>query len=147
MARTSEPTEFRYSAKLLFQWRVDVDGDSGVMRLCEERLVLIHAPDARKALALAKRKGKSAAFKCRNDFGDPLFFEFVGVLDLLQLGAECDEDEVWYDIVRRKLPMERAADILPHESELCAIRNERRWPTVWPSKRPRVRPPRPRSAG
>jgi len=26
--------------------------------------------------------------------------EFVGVLDLLDLGPECGPDEVWYDIVR-----------------------------------------------
>ncbi|MGO4774396.1 hypothetical protein AB4084_02530, partial [Lysobacter sp. 2RAB21] len=57
-----------------------------------------------------------------NSDGNPVFFEFVGVMDLLGLGVECDDDEVWYDIVVRKQPMERAAQLLPDESELSAIR-------------------------
>lgn len=116
----------RFAAKLLFQFRVVVDGESGVMRLCEERIVLIRAPTARKALAAAKRRGKRAQHHYTNDSGNAVFFEFVGLMDLLHLGVECDEDEVWYTITQRKLPMERAATILPAESELCAVRNSRR---------------------
>ena len=93
------------------------------MRICEERIVLINAPNARKALSLAKRRGKDAQHKYKNDVGSTVNFEFVGVMDLLHLGVECDQDEVWYNITQRKLPMERAAEILPQENELNAIRN------------------------
>ena len=116
--------ELRYAAKLLFQFRVtDHTGLSNVMRTCEERIVLINAPSARKALSLAKRRGNGAQYKYKNDVGSTVNFEFVGVMDLLHLGVECDQDEVWYNITQRKLPMERAAEILPQESELNAIRN------------------------
>jgi hypothetical protein len=52
-------------------------------------------------------------------------FEFVGVLDLLELGVECDADEVWYDIVERVRPMERRHAILPKENDLSALRRAR----------------------
>ena len=116
--------ELRYAAKLLFQFRVtDKDGQSGVMRTCEERIVLVLAPSARKALALAKHRGKLAQHHYKNGAGSDVHFEFVGVMNLLHLGVECGDDEVWYDITQRKLPMERAAVILPLESDLNAIRN------------------------
>lgn len=94
-----------------------------MMRLCEERIVVLRAETARKALAMAKRRGKRAEFRRRNDAGGMVHFEFVGIMDLLHLGIECEDDEVWYDITQRKLPMERAAEILPPEHELDAIRH------------------------
>jgi len=111
----------RYSAKLLFQYRVVVDGKNNVMRTCEERMLVLRATSARGALALAKRRGKAAQFKQRNPAGNPVHFEFVGVLDLLRLGPECEEDEVWYDIKSIKRPMERAKRLIPPEQKLNAI--------------------------
>ena len=123
MPNTSSAENKKFAAKLLFQFRVVVDGDPGVMRTCEERIVVFHASSAQKALAAAKRRGKAAQHSYKNDAGDTVYFEFVGIQDLLHLGLECEEDEVWYNITQRKLPMERAASILPSESELSAIRN------------------------
>lgn len=124
MTASTPTTNERYAAKLLFQFRVTVDGDDGVMRTCEERIVVLHATHARDALARVKRYGRKEQHAYRNSDGNPVRFEFVGVLDLLHLGPECEENEVWYDIVTRKQPMERAAVIIPDESSLCAIRNE-----------------------
>lgn len=55
-----EPTlpPLRYSAKLLFQFRVMIGADPGIMRTCEERVVVFHATGPRKALAEAKRRGR-----------------------------------------------------------------------------------------
>ena len=122
MPKRANAEKLRFSAKLLFQFRVVDDGKSNVMRLCEERIIVIQAPTARSALALAKRRGKSAMHRYKNDAGSMVHFEFVGIMDLLHLGIECGEDEVWYDIVQRKLPMERAGSILPPEDKLDAIR-------------------------
>jgi Domain of unknown function (DUF4288) len=113
----------RFVAKLLFQLRVVNDGRSNTMRTCEERMVLFQARNAREALKLAKKRGKAAQHRYSNSVGGVVHFEFVGIMDLLCLGMECDEDEVWYGIVSRKLPMERAAEILPQESALTAIMN------------------------
>ena len=52
----------RYSALLLFQFRVMVDGDPGRRRVCEERILHFRARSAKKALATAKRRGKAAKF-------------------------------------------------------------------------------------
>lgn len=122
MTKPTGVQNLRFSAKLLFQFRVVDGGKSNVMRLCEERIILIHAPTARKALTLAKRRGKSATHRYKNDAGSMVHFEFVGLMDLLHLGVECDDDEVWYDITRRKLPMERAESILPPDGKFNAIR-------------------------
>ena len=111
--------ELRFSAKLLFQFRV---GSSSVMRLCEERIILLTAQSGRGALALAKKRGNAAQHSYKNGEGATVRFEFIGVLDLLHLGVECEADEVWYNITQRKLPKERASQILPPESSLNAIR-------------------------
>src|SRR5437867_3345805 len=47
--------------------------------------------------------------------------EFVGVLDLLDLGPECGPDEVWYDIVQILRPVERRAQLVPRPSQLTAL--------------------------
>jgi Domain of unknown function (DUF4288) len=122
MPKTSAAESSRFAAKLLFQFRVHSGNKRSVMRLCEERIILIHAPTAKKALAAAKRRGKSAQHSYTNDAGGKVYFEFVGLMDLLHLGVECEDDEVWYNITQRKLPMERAGSILPPESQLSAIR-------------------------
>lgn len=123
MKGTATTPPLRFAAKLLFQFRVVADGESNVMRTCEERIVVLHASTARAALALAKKRGKGAQHRYKNDAGSLVHFEFVGLMDLLHLGQECDEDEVWYGITRRKLPLERSAKILPKERELNALRH------------------------
>jgi hypothetical protein len=51
--------------------------------------------------------------------------EFVGVLDLIELDPECEEDEVWYEIKTSLRPMERRAKLLPADKDLAAIRCSR----------------------
>ena len=92
------------------------------MRLCEERIILLSANSGRAALKKAKERGKAAQHSYKNDDGTAVHFEFVGILDLLHLGVECEPDEVWYCITQRKLPKERASEILPPEESLNAIR-------------------------
>jgi len=115
----------RYAARLLFQFRVVVNGNPGVRRLCEDRIVVLRALGARSALAKARARGKAAEYRHRTPSGDPLFFEFVGVTDLLELGVECEPDEVWYDIVHKVRPMERRRQLIPAPERLTAIAAER----------------------
>jgi hypothetical protein len=114
----------RYAAKLLFQFRVVVGGENGKHRICEELILAIQASSAKQALSQAKKRGKESEYDYKNDDGNPVHFEFVGVMDLLHLGTECQADEVWYDIVERVLPKERRWRFIPPESELHAFRNE-----------------------
>jgi hypothetical protein len=98
-------------------------GSRGIRRLCEERIVTFSATDGRAALHEAKRRGHAAQHHYKNSDGNPIYFEFVGVMELLRLNPACDADEVWYDITERVRPMERRASIIRPENQLSAIRN------------------------
>lgn len=129
----------RYSAKLFFQYRSDLgDGQSNTMRLCEERLIVLSARNAESALRKAKSHGRRAEFEGTAEAGNAVYFEFVGVTDLLKIGIECEPDEVWYHLSTRKLPMERREELVPPEAKLNAIfweRKKRRGDSInWPKR-------------
>jgi hypothetical protein len=119
----------QYAAKLLFQYRVVTNGSSNRRRQCEERIVVFGARSAKAAVAKAKSVGARAQHKYKNDSGGLVNFEFVGILDLMSLGPECDKGEVWYEIRERLEPKERAKQILPAERDLNALKWERRLTT------------------
>ena len=116
----------QYAAKLLFQFRVVTSGSSNRRRLCEERIVLLRARNASAAVAKAKSIGARAQHKYKNDSGGLVNFEFVGILDLMTLGSECEKGEVWYELGERLEPKERAKQILPAAKDLNAVQWERR---------------------
>ena len=113
----------RYSAKLIFQYRVMVKGNPGKRRLCEDRIVLIDAGDAESAYEEAIIKGKKAEHDYLNSEENRVYFEFIGISDLLHLGAECESDEVWYDIRERLLPKENKKKIIPTKRQLLKSRS------------------------
>jgi hypothetical protein len=121
MTKTSTDKK-RYAAKLLFQFRVGV---SDKMRICEERIILLQTCSAKEALRQAKQRGRQSQSQYRNDEGERVRFEFVGVMDLLHLGIECEEDEAWFDIRSRLMPMEKKEKLIPKEADLNAIFWER----------------------
>ena len=47
-------------------------------------------------------------------------FEFIGVMELLHLGVECDSDEVWWEMSRDLLPSERRGRYFPPDAQLLA---------------------------
>jgi hypothetical protein len=108
----------RFSAKLLFQYRVDLGRASGKRRTCEERIVVFSAASPAKAVAAAKKQGKASEFSYRNDENNPVHIEFVGVLDILPHGPEMEEGVVWYDIRDRLLPKERRGTLVLTDKEL-----------------------------
>jgi hypothetical protein len=107
-----------FSAKLLFQYRVDLGRASGKRRTCEERIVVFSASSPTSAVRVAKQRGQGAEFSYRNDQGVPVRVEFVGVLDILRHGPEMEEGTVWYDIKERLLPRERRNALVPADREL-----------------------------
>lgn len=111
----------RFAAKLLFQFRVVARGASNKRRICEERIVHFESSTARAALADAKRYGRGEQHSYKNNNGGNVFFEFVGVQDLLEIGPECGPNEVWYDIIELLKPMERRRKLVPPDSKLDAV--------------------------
>jgi uncharacterized protein DUF4288 len=122
MAR--RPELERYGAKLLFEFLITVGGKPMARRVCEERIIVVHAASAAAALRAATRKGRASQFRFRNTDGNPVHFRLVGIMDLLHLGVECGDDEVWYDITERVRPSERRSTILPRREDLSAFRTE-----------------------
>jgi hypothetical protein len=114
----------RYAAKLLFQFRVEVDGQSGKRRTCEEHIVIVEARPAASALTKSKRTGHVAEHDYLNSDGNTLFFAFVGVMEFLAFGTESNSDEVWYDIREQDLAMERRNVLISVDAELDAIYNK-----------------------
>lgn len=116
--------ELRFAAKLLFQFRHEDDAPGG-FRNVEERIVLLLGRDAATVYAAAQRRGKRASYSYLNDGGGRVYFEFVGITDLMNLGPETEDDEVWYDIRRMKDPMQRRRDLIPDKQSLDAFKLER----------------------
>ena len=126
LASSKRPSSTRlYAAKLLFEFRVVAGKSRNRMRLCEERIVLVDHSSALRALRQVERQAKTDKLDYHNSDGSKVLFRFVGVLDLLHLDFECEPNEVWYDLSRRLLPMERRRSILPKRTDLHAIRWER----------------------
>jgi hypothetical protein len=112
-----------YAAMLLFQWRTTKAVT--VRRSCEKRIINFRSRNARTAWTKATRHGRDAEYKWGlNEKGKAVHFEFIGILDLLELGVECGPDEVWYDVVEMVKPMERRRKLIPPKSRLNALRNE-----------------------
>lgn len=116
----------RYSAKLLFQYRSKTGKEP--KRLCEERIITFEARGPRHALQVARSNGRKAQFEMSSPFwkncsisryvkqtdGD-IFFEFVGVMDLVELSTICESNEVWYEFHCRRAPVDK---LIPTDDHL-----------------------------
>ncbi len=114
----------RYAGKLLFDWNPDPVTGSRIIRLSEERIIIFAARSARDAVKRAKRLGRQG--ELRYDGGQRL--RFVGVLQLMELGIECGEGEVWWEFRRRRRAKERVRALIPAEKNLYVFTDARRAP-------------------
>src|SRR5438045_8906807 len=89
-------SQLRYAAKLLFQFRMEDNGQSRRRRLCEERIVLFTARSDREAITRAKRRGDRAQYDYVNTAGKRVLLGFVGGRDMIQVWTECSQEEVGY---------------------------------------------------
>jgi hypothetical protein len=108
----------RYAAKLLFQFRVVVDGKSGVMRTCEERIINFMSSSPAEAMRHASKAGTEAEFSYLNDEKNRVKFEFVGILDIMDLSPSDERETVFYSIRTMRTPMERKSKLLPSRTKL-----------------------------
>ncbi len=103
----------RYAAKLLFQWNAMPGARASSRRVCEERIVNFRAASARSAVAKAKNIGKQGGFRSGG-----IRFQFIGILQLMELGAEAGPGETWWELSYRSRPLERKGKVLPREKDL-----------------------------
>jgi hypothetical protein len=110
----------RYAGRLLFQFRRDRKGSSNARRLCEERIVVVEARSAPDALRTMRARGRAEETDYEQE-GEHVFFEFVGVAELIELGAPLEPDEVWWEFYEVLRPMERRNELIPTREDLRAF--------------------------
>lgn len=106
----------RYAANLLFEY--GVDGQRQARPLCEKRIVLLKAPNAREAVRRARRYGKRHQLSYSNADGRRFRIRFLGLVDVLALEYG-EADEVYYSLFRTSRPARHLRD----ESRFAALRS------------------------
>ena len=109
-----------FAAQLAFQFRLEKNGRSASRRQVELRVVHYPARNAESAYAKANRDGRDAEWTMLID-GCVERFEFLGLLELTQVGDEREDGEVWHEYLTLNRPMERRTRLLPKKSELHAF--------------------------
>jgi hypothetical protein len=94
-------TGTRYAANLLFEY--GVERRRTARPLCEKRIVVLKARDARSAIKKAKQYGKRHEVSYRNADGHRFRIRFLGLVDVLALEF-ADPEEVYYSLFRTSLP-------------------------------------------
>jgi len=112
----------RYAAKLLFQFRIVTSGRANKIRDIEERIITCAQDTAELAFKFSEGYGRKSEYSYKNDAGGKVFFEFIGIVDLVHLGNETTKEEVWYDIRRALKPMERRKALVPTKHDLSAFK-------------------------
>src|ERR1041384_6280201 len=107
----------RFAAKLLFQFRPS-PREGSTIALCEERIVTFSAVSSRAALVKAKQIARRASHSYPVVGGGRVQFEPVGIMELMELGAEAEPGEVWWDLYRRRVRGKRRSRLIPPERSL-----------------------------
>ncbi len=116
----------KYAARMLFQFRTVENGLSNKKRLCEERIILFEGSSAAECYRSAKKRGKREELSYV-DGNVEVFFEFIGIVELIELDMR-DPDEVWWHFVEKIKPMENIDKLIPRKDQLSAFKkkNERK---------------------
>ena len=110
-----------YAAMLLFQFRVVKNKTSNKRRICEERIIHFHADSPDAALHLADKRGEEEEFDYKD--GDKhIWFEFIGVSELIDLLSIENDDEVWSRFIEKVSPMERKDRLIPPKNQLAVFK-------------------------
>jgi hypothetical protein len=112
-----------YACTLLFQFRNENSQEK--RRLCEERIFKLFAVNIeeayKKSLSIGKRE------ECIFEYSDrKQYYEFIGILELVELSLPEEDDEIWHRYVELKSPLERYKKIIPEKSSLSVFRRQKR---------------------
>ena len=111
----------KFAAYLLFQFKTVTNGVVNKKRICEERIYHIYAVSANKAYLRANQIGKDEEFSYQD--GDKVIsFEFIGIIDLIELSDLDDNNIVWSRFVEKVFPMERKDKIIPNKEKLTVLK-------------------------
>jgi hypothetical protein len=116
--------ENRFAAMMLFQFRVEKNNLINKKRICEERIYHIYCQNKDDALREALDIGKNEEFDYVDD-DKKVFFEFVGILDIVELDENEDSNVVWSRFVEKREPMERKNKIIPPKNKLSVFKSNK----------------------
>lgn len=86
----------RYAARIIHQFKSKIL-DMKSRKKCVITTIVFEANNGRTAIQTAKRIGKKMAVNYKNTDRDRISYTFLGIIDIMQLGDECEVYEVWYD--------------------------------------------------
>jgi len=110
----------KFASFMLFQFKTVANGLVNKKRICEERIYHIYASSADKAYSKANQIGKEEEFSYKD--GDKLIsFEFIGIIDLIELSCLEDKNLIWSRFVEKLYPMERKDKIIPEKDKLTVF--------------------------
>ncbi len=102
----------RYAAWILFQFRVEENGISNKRRICEEKIYHIKAQNPNDAYNKGVKIGKEEEF-CYEEQSKIVYYEFIGIIDLIELFEIEDKNVVWDRFIEKIQPMENRDKIIP----------------------------------
>jgi hypothetical protein len=115
----------RYAALMLFQFRTVRNSESNKKRVCEERIILFEENDSEVAYNKALERGREEETSYE-DNGAEVFFEFIGIMEFIELGDSLEEDEVWWRMTEKLEPMENRNKLIPDKNDLLAFKSGNR---------------------
>jgi hypothetical protein len=108
----------RYAAKLLFEFDKCLHGVSAQKRrVCESKIVIFHANSDDEVYESALTYGKESQYSYTNKSYD-IHYHFIGITELISLGSESEENEVWWQFEEKLSPRERADKLIPKKHQL-----------------------------
>jgi hypothetical protein len=108
----------KYSAKLLYRFRVSPQSKRKQKYTCIESIVVFTAKDPESALDHCMKVGGRNSCRYRNTDGRDVKLEFLGVMDMERITSEFDKEEVWYDVRERLLWPQRIKRLIPTRKSL-----------------------------
>jgi len=111
----------KFAVCLLFQFKVINKGKVNKKRICEEKIYHIISNSANEAYKKALSIGKDEEFNFKEKQKN-IFYEFVGIIEMIELVELDEKNVVWSRFVEKLLPLERKAKIIPPKNKLSVFK-------------------------
>jgi len=113
-----------YAVCLLFQFKTELNNKVNKRRVCEERIYHINCNNAEDAYQKAINIGKNEEFYYMKD-KKKVYFEFIGIIDLIELSELEEKNVVWSRYIEKVTPMERKDKIIPPKDKLTVFKSSK----------------------
>jgi hypothetical protein len=120
----SKVQRMKFACTLLFQFRRN--NSLSKRRLCEERIFAFYDRDEESAYKQSIRIGKDEEM-IFNYASYTEFYEFVGVMQLVELSVSESRNEIWHRFREMITPKERRKKLIPPKNKLDVFTRQKRF--------------------